>query len=150
VGGNAHKIDLIHGGELQMHASISRKGFAPGELLPVHICVQNAALTKVTPRITLRQVQIFMCGTRHKAIESTINYEAVIGEPIGSHSEAQQELRIAIPADESLSIKSSVITVKYFVHVTLDIPHSLDLHIDLPVVLTSPKDCRIQSKLIQQ
>jgi hypothetical protein len=60
-----------------------------------------------------------------------------LGQSIEGESEAAQQVSILIPADESLSIKSSLITVKYFIHITLDIPHSLDLHINLPVVLTS-------------
>jgi len=63
----------------------------------------------------------------------------VLGAEIAPHSQVEEVLSVTIPTDESLSIKSSVITVKYFVHVTLDIPHSFDLHINLPVVLTSQK-----------
>jgi hypothetical protein len=36
--------------------------------MPIHICIQNGANVQVTPRVTLRQVQIFMCGTRHKVM----------------------------------------------------------------------------------
>ncbi|KAH9399053.1 hypothetical protein TYRP_018440 [Tyrophagus putrescentiae] len=34
-------------------------------------------------------------------------------------------------------MKSNIITVKYFVHVTLDIPQNKDLHINLQFVVTN-------------
>lgn len=122
-----------------MHASIGRKGFAPGETVQVHVSVNNKTSTKITPRISLHQTQIYMCGARHKTIETTLNNDPIQGTEIESHSEAVEVLNIKIPSDESLTIKSSVITVKYFIHVTLDIPHSFDLHINLPIVITSAR-----------
>lgn len=121
-----------------MHVSLGRKGFAPGESISVHVSVNNKTGVAVKPRISLHQVQIFMCDSRHKTVETTFpEDDPVLGTEVEPHSEAVEVLHLKVPADESLTIKSSVITVKYFVHVTLDIPHSLDLHINLPVVLTS-------------
>lgn len=137
VGSTAEKNVLLHAGKVNMHASIGRKGFAPGENISVHVHVDNASNAAVKPRISLHQVQIYMCGSRHKTIETTLSDDPVTGTEVGAHAKADEVLHVKVPADESLTIKSSVITVKYFVHVTLDIPHSVDLHINLPVVLTS-------------
>ena len=122
-----------------MHASIGRKGFAPGETISVHVSVDNKTSAKLIPRVSLHQTQIYMCGSRHKTIETTLSNDPINGTEIEPHSEAVEVLHVKVPSDESLTIKSSVITVKYFVHVTLDIPHSFDLHINLPVVLTSAR-----------
>ena len=46
-------------------------------------------------------------------------------------------ISILISEDIPLSIKCPIITVKYFIHVTLDIPHSIDLHLNLPIVVTN-------------
>ena len=137
MGASAEKNVILHSGKVAMHASIGRKGFAPGESISVHISVDNKSSAKLVPRISLHQIQIYMCGSRHKTIETTLSNDPIIGTEIEPHSEAVEVLHVKIPSDESLSIKSSVITVKYFVHVTLDIPHSFDLHINLPIVLTS-------------
>lgn len=150
VGGSVEKSVLLHGGKVSMHASIARKGFAPGETITVHITVDNKTNTTVVPRVQLNQVQIFMCGVRHKTIETAIsnlgdsqqcghNQQSAIvsGAEIAPHSSVEELLDVKVPWDESLTIKSSVITVKYFVHVTLDIPHSFDLHVNLPIVVTS-------------
>jgi len=133
------KSVLLHNGTVSMHASIGRKGFLPGEKITVHVNIDNKTNTNVTPQVSLHQVQVYMCGLRHKTIESTNPHEPVIGAQIGPHSKGEEVLDITIPSNESLSIKSSAITVKYFVRVTLDIPHSFDLYINLPVVLTAQK-----------
>lgn len=139
VGGSAEKSVLLQGGQVvSMHASLGRKGFYPGESITVHVSVKNGTKSAVvTPRVSLHQVQIFMCGSRHKTIETTMGDEATIGKPVEPGTEVEEVLSLAVPGDESLTIKSSVISVKYFVHVTLDIPKSIDLHVNLPVVLTS-------------
>ena len=129
----------MYGGKVSMHASIGRKGFAPGETITVHVAVDNKTSTKVTPRISLHQVQIYMCGSRHKTIETTMSEQPIIGKQVEPHTKVEDLLDVKIPSDESLTIKSSVITVKYFVEVTLDIPHSFDLHLNLPIVVTSRK-----------
>ena len=103
-----------------MHASLGRKGFAPGEIITVHVAVDNKTGTKVIPRVSLHQVQIFMCGARHKTIETTMSEEPIVGKEVQAHTNVEELLDVKIPSDESLTIKSSVITVKYFVHVTLD------------------------------
>lgn len=139
MGSTVEKNVLLHAGHVSMHATLNRKGFAPGESIDVHIRVDNKCSAKLVPRISLYQVQIYMCGARHKTIETTLNKEPVVGAEVQPHSNVDEVLSIKIPSDESLTIKSQVITVKYFVHITLDIPHSFDLHINLPVVLTSSK-----------
>lgn len=130
---------LLHHGHVTLNASINRKGFAPGETIDVHVGVNNKTSAKLVPRITLYQVQIYMCGTRHKTIETTLGQDPVVGAEVTANTEVTQVLSIGIPKDESLTIKSSVITVKYYVHVTLDIPQAFDLHINLPIVLTSQR-----------
>lgn len=120
-----------------MHASIGRKGFAPGETVTVHVHVDNKTNTKVTPRISLHQVQIYMCGTGHKTHEKVLTEEPIKGTEIAAHTQVEELLTMELPEKESLSIKSSLITVKYFIRVTLDIPHAFDLHVNLPIVLTT-------------
>jgi len=137
VGGTVEKSVLLHGGKVSLHASIDRKGYAPGETISVHVSVNNGTTARLIPRVSLHQVQIYMCGHRHKTIESVMSQEPITGAEIEPHNQSEERLKVAIPTNEALSIKSSVITVKYFVHVTLDIPHSFDLHVNLPVVLTA-------------
>jgi len=122
-----------------MHASIGRKGFAPGEHIAVHISVDNQTNARVKPQIELHQIQIYNCGARLKTIESVQNESPVSGTEVAPKSKAQEVLSLAIANDESLSIRSDLITVKYFVNVTLDIPAAFNLHINLPIVITAKR-----------
>ena len=133
-----------------MHASIDRKGYSPGETITVHVAVNNGTTNaSVTPRVSLHRVAIFMGDTRHKSSDSAIAGSATsassahgqpdkpTGDPIGPKSKQEQTLQLVIPESASLSVKSPLITVKYLVRVTLDIPDSFGLQIFLPVVLTT-------------
>lgn len=128
----------MHNGKVSLSASIGRKGFAPGESITVHVVVDNQTNTGVTPRIALNQVQIYQCGIKLKVQDNSVdNANPVIGTAVGPGTQTEELLSVTISPNEALSIKSQLITVKYFVHVTLDIPHSVDLHLKLPVVVTS-------------
>jgi len=107
-----------------------------GELIEIHCTVENMSSASVTPRATLYQTQIFMSGERHKTISTSLT-EPVIGGEVEAEVNNTETLFVLLPEDVSFSIKSSIITVKYFVHVTLDIPHRIDLHINLPIVVTN-------------
>lgn len=78
-----------------------------------------------------------MTGERHKTVENSLT-EAVEGEEVLSHTIVEDvALSVAIPVNIPLSIKSELLTLKYFVHVTLDIPFATDIHVNLPVIVTS-------------
>ena len=124
-----------------MHASLDRKGFARGETIRVHVSVDNASKAAVTPKVSLRQVQIFMSDKRHKTVNNVVSgKDPIQGKEVAANSKLDQTIGVPIGECETLSTKSSLITVKYFVDVTLDIPQSFDLHIELPVVLTKHID----------
>ena len=107
-----------------------------GELLELHLTVDNESTVEVTPRATLHQTQVYMCGERHKAREVVVT-EAIVGKTVYKKTNFTETIFIPLPEDLSLSIKSGIISVKYFIHVTLDIPHSLDLHVNLPIIIVS-------------
>ena len=137
--GAAEKPVVLHNGRVSVHASLARKGFAQSETITVHVNVDNKLNVKVTPRVSLHQVQIFSCGQRHKSIENRFPAETIKGADIEPHTKSEQLLDLQVPEEENLSIKSPIISVKYFIEVTLDIPHSLDLHVNLSVVITSKR-----------
>ena len=124
-----------------MHTSIDRKGYSRGETIPVYISVDNQTKAKVTPQILLRQVQIFMSAQAHKTVNNMVSgKEPIRGKDVEPNSKMDQTIELKIPECESLSIKSSIITVKYFVDVILTIPQSFDLKIELPVVLSKQSE----------
>jgi hypothetical protein len=119
-----------------MNCNLFLKNQILGETIEVHCTVENMCSAGVIPRASLYQTQIFMSGERHKTVENSLT-DAVIGTVVEAGATASETIFVSTPRDISLSIKSSIITIKYFIHVTLDIPHSIDLHINLPVVITN-------------
>lgn len=99
--------------------------------------IDNNSSANVKPRVTFYQTQIYMTGERHKTVENSLT-EAVDGDEVPAHSLVEDgSILVKIPVNIPLSIKSDLITLKYFVHVTLDIPLATDIHVNLPVIVTS-------------
>lgn len=107
-----------------------------GETIKLKTVINNATTLKVQPRATLYQTQIFMSGDRHRTLELVLG-DSQYGNEVDPNDVVDDMIEIPVPARAQLTMKSSIITVKYFVHVTLDIPHNIDLHINLPIVLTN-------------
>ena len=104
--------------------------------MELHLTVDNQSTVEVTPRATLHQTQVYMCGERHKAREVVVT-EAIVGKTVYKKTNITETLFIPLPEDISLSIKSGIINIKYFIHVTLDISYSIDLHVNVPIVIVS-------------
>ncbi len=103
--------------------------------MEVRCLVTNQSTVDVTPRISLSQILIYMAKTRHTTIEE--RSEPVIGKQVNAGQTEEQTLSIEIPKDFSLSIKSRLISMKYYIHVTLDIPRERDIHLNLPIIITN-------------
>ncbi len=104
--------------------------------MELHVTVDNESTVDVTPRASLHQTQVYMCGERHKAREVVIT-EAIVGKTVHKKTNLTETIFIPLPEELSLSIKCGLISIKYFIHVTLDIPHAIDLHINLPIVVVN-------------
>ena len=107
-----------------------------GEPLELHVTVDNESTVEVTPRATLHQTQVYMCGERHKAKEVAVT-ESIVGKTVHRNSNLTETLLIPLPEYLSLSIKSGIIRIVYFIHVFLDIPNAIDLHVNVPIVIVN-------------
>ncbi|CAG2181403.1 unnamed protein product, partial [Oppiella nova] len=87
VGGSVEKVfdfPSIGSGIMRLHASLVKKGFAPGDTIAVHCTVENHSTVDATPRVTLYETQVYMCGERHKSLQA-----AITGPELG-HTVGQQ------------------------------------------------------------
>ncbi|CAG2174518.1 unnamed protein product [Oppiella nova] len=123
-------------GSIKMYASVVKKGFESGHSIEVDCFIWNRSSLDATPRVTLYQTQVYMCGERHKAVDVALT-DALVGQVIKGSATGMESFVLGIPQGLPLSFKSSLITVKYFAHLTLDIPYAIDLHINLPIVITT-------------
>lgn len=78
-----------------------------------------------------------MTKNRHHSIEK--HFEAVKGKPVVKGKPGLDQILLKIPDCAPLTIKNELMVVKYFVHITLDIPMELDLHINLPIIITTKR-----------
>ncbi|KAI2803818.1 hypothetical protein RDWZM_001853 [Blomia tropicalis] len=140
VGGTSEKdfgVLSFASGNISMQATLDKKGYFRGEDIRVNLMIDNNSSANVKPRVTFYQTQIYMTGERHKTVENSLT-EAVDGDEVPAHSLVEDgSILVKIPVNIPLSIKSDLITLKYFVHVTLDIPLATDIHVNLPVIVTS-------------
>ena len=77
-----------------------------------------------------------MCWEQHKAREITLS-QPIVGKTVLKKTNITEIIIIPLPEDLSLSIKSPLISVKYFIHVTLDIPHAFNLDVNVPIVIAN-------------
>ncbi len=103
--------------------------------MEVRCQVTNHSTVNVTPRISLTQILIYMAEKRHGTLE--VRSEPVIGKQVNAGQTEEQTLSIEIPTNACLTIKSRLISVKYYIHVTLDIPRERDIHLNLPIIITN-------------
>jgi len=137
IGGyNEKELSLLNigHGKIRIFASLPKKGYTPGETIELHITVENDSSATVKPRATLYQQQIYMCGERHKGEKVTLS-DRVFGKDVESKTDFTETLFVPIPEDASLTIKSQLISIKFFIHVTLDIPHAHDIDVNVPFVM---------------
>lgn len=106
-----------------------------GELIPINCSITNTTTTRVTPRATLKQTQTFMAEGKTKIKE--IKYLRVEGSLIEPGLTNVQTLMVPIPANIQLSIECPLIINSYEIHLTTEIPSAMNLHIDLPIVITT-------------
>jgi len=140
VSGTTEKMVLLHAGDVYMYASLPRKGFSSDETVLVYVHIDNQTNTRVTPRVTLHQVQTYTCENHQKTVEKDLSKEPVFGAEIAANANTGEHIFVKLPIfGKLLSIRSNLISVKYFLRVTLDIPHSVDLIINLPIVLIPKK-----------
>ena len=75
-------------------------------------------------------------GYQLEAREMVIT-EAIVGKTVHKKTNLTETIFIPLPEDLSLSIKSGIIIIKYFIHVTLDIPLAIDLNVNVPIVVVN-------------
>jgi len=159
--GTLEKIVLLHVGHASMFASVDHKSFCPYEAASVFVKVDNHDNAHIIPRVNLQQVQITACDTYiwekvdlikqlliepltwdeyQKSVKVALSKKFVIGAEVATTlTKVKDLIGVILPIGELLSIKNDLITVKYFLCLALDIPHSSDLGINLPIVLTPTK-----------
>ncbi|XP_046714167.1 arrestin domain-containing protein 2 isoform X2 [Silurus meridionalis] len=121
-------------GQVSVTAKIDRKGYTPGEVIPVFAEFYNATSRSVVPKAYITQTQTFIArGTMKQK-------QAVVATLCGDVVEARRRetwhgRAIKIPPVGPSILQCRIIKVEYTLRVCVDIPGTSKLCLELPLVM---------------
>ncbi|XP_069445172.1 arrestin domain-containing protein 2 isoform X1 [Ovis canadensis] len=121
-------------GLVSLSAKIDRKGYTPGEVIPVFAEIDNGSTRPVLPRAAVIQTQTFMARGARKQKRAVV--ASLSGEPVGPGRRALWQGRaLRIPPVGPSILHCRVLHVDYALKVCVDIPGSSKLLLELPLVI---------------
>ncbi|XP_073492960.1 arrestin domain-containing protein 2 isoform X2 [Phyllobates terribilis] len=121
-------------GQVTVTAKIDRKGYTPGEVIPIFAEIDNCTSRTVVPKAAIIQSQTFIArGTlkQKKSIVATLAGDAV---PAGKR-ETWHGRALKIPPLGPSILQCRIIRVEYALKVCVEIPGSSKLLLELPLVI---------------
>ncbi|XP_061172330.1 arrestin domain-containing protein 3-like [Saccostrea echinata] len=121
-------------GPVSITARTDRRGYCPGESIQIFAEFSNHSSRTVTPHATLYQSQIFFAGNKSKLRRT--KFCTISGAPVYPGGVGVWESQeIEIPAVSPTIRNCCILKVKYFIEVSLHIPGSQNLALQLPIVI---------------
>ncbi|KAK7119665.1 hypothetical protein R3I94_021480 [Phoxinus phoxinus] len=121
-------------GQVSITAKIDRKGYTPGEVIPVFAEFDNSTSRSVMPKAFITQTQTFIArGTmkQKRAVVATLS-----GDIVGAHRrETWHGRAIKIPPVGPSILQCRIIKVEYMLRVCVDVPGTSKLSLELPLVM---------------
>ncbi|KAG8454533.1 hypothetical protein GDO86_000958 [Hymenochirus boettgeri] len=121
-------------GQVSVTAKIDRKGYTPGEVIPIFAEIDNCTTRTVVPKAAIIQSQTFIArGTikQKKSVVATMAGDAV---PAGRR-ESWHGRALKIPPLGPSIMECRIIRVEYCLKVCVEIPGSSKLLLELPLVI---------------
>lgn len=121
-------------GQVSLSAKIDRKGYTPGEVIPIFAEIDNGTARTVTPKAALIQTQAFIArGTmkQKKSVVATLHGDSVPGKK----RELWHGRALKIPPLGPSILHCRIIHVEYTLKVWVDIPGTSKLALELPLVI---------------
>lgn len=124
-------------GPITLTASSEKKAFVPGETAKIICDFSNGSSRKATPKVKLKQRQMFYVHNRVNKRMVVDTLSAVTGDVIRAYtSVAHTEIMLPIPAFAALTISNcSIIEVEYTIEVTLSVRGTLGPKVLIPIIL---------------
>ncbi|XP_028672512.1 arrestin domain-containing protein 2 isoform X2 [Erpetoichthys calabaricus] len=121
-------------GQVSLTAKIDRKGYTPGEMIPIFAEFYNSTYRSVVPKAFITQTQTFIArGTmkQKKSVVATLN-----GDTIGAKKRDTWHGRaIKIPPVGPSILQCRIIRVEYNLRVCVHVPGTSKLSLELPLVI---------------
>uniref|UniRef100_A0A8C7EES9 Arrestin domain containing 2 n=1 Tax=Nothoprocta perdicaria TaxID=30464 RepID=A0A8C7EES9_NOTPE len=121
-------------GQVSVTAKIDRKGYTPGEVIPIFAEIDNGTSRAVVPKAAIIQTQTFVArGTKKQkklVVTSIVGDSVAAGKRDVWHGRA-----LKIPPVGPSILHCRIIQVEYSLKVCVDIPGSSKLILELPLVI---------------
>uniref|UniRef100_UPI00358F08D9 arrestin domain-containing protein 3 isoform X2 n=1 Tax=Myxine glutinosa TaxID=7769 RepID=UPI00358F08D9 len=125
---------LCTSGPISLSAKIQRKGYCPGESIPIHAEIENCSSRPIVPKAAIYQTQIFCAKGKQKPVRQLVTN--LRGEPVPpGRTDVWNGRLLKIPPVSPSILVCSLIRVQYELLVYLDIPGALQLSLSLPLVV---------------
>ncbi|XP_034035993.1 arrestin domain-containing protein 2 isoform X1 [Thalassophryne amazonica] len=121
-------------GQVSATAKIDRKGYTPGEVIPVFAEFDNSTSRSVVPRAYVTQTQTFIARGTMKQKHSVV--ATLCGDIVGARCrESWHGRAIKIPPVGPSILQCRIIKVEYMLKVCVDVPGTSKLCLELPLVM---------------
>ncbi|XP_072372370.1 arrestin domain-containing protein 3-like isoform X2 [Scyliorhinus torazame] len=121
-------------GPITLSAKIERQGFTSGESIRIFAEIENHSSRKVVPAASIYKTQTFHAGGKKK--RSTELVTKLKGEPVlAGRTDSWNGMELKIPPVPPTLMNCSIIQMEYSLMVYLEISSSLNLTLDLPIVI---------------
>nr|XP_033811678.1 arrestin domain-containing protein 2 isoform X2 [Geotrypetes seraphini] len=121
-------------GQVSLSVKIDRKGYIPGEVIPIFAEIDNCTTRMVVPKAAILQTQKFIArGTvkQKKSVVATLAGDSVAA----GKRELWHGLALKIPPLGPSITQCRIIRVEYTLKVCVDIPGTSKLLLELPLVI---------------
>ncbi|XP_063003235.1 arrestin domain-containing protein 2 isoform X2 [Elgaria multicarinata webbii] len=121
-------------GQVSVSAKIDRKGYTPGEVIPIFAEIDNCTTRSVVPKAAIIQTQTFIARGTRKQKKSVV--ASMAGDSIAAGKrEVWHGRALKIPPVGPSILQCRIIHVEYALKVCVDIPGTSKLLLELPLVI---------------
>uniref|UniRef100_A0A6J0SJY4 Arrestin domain-containing protein 2 isoform X2 n=1 Tax=Pogona vitticeps TaxID=103695 RepID=A0A6J0SJY4_9SAUR len=121
-------------GQVSVSAKIDRKGYTPGEVIPIFAEIDNCTSRTVVPKAAIIQVQTFTARGAKKQKKCVV--ASIVGDSIAAHKrEVWHGRALKIPPVGPSILECHILRVEYVLKICVDIPGTSKLLLELPLVI---------------
>ncbi|XP_078527072.1 arrestin domain-containing protein 2-like isoform X2 [Lissotriton helveticus] len=121
-------------GQVSVTAKIDRKGYTPGEVIPIFAEIDNATSRAVVPKAAIIQTQTFIARGTMKQKKTVV--ATMAGDPVGAGKrETWHGRALKVPPLGPSITQCRIIRVEYTLKMCVDIPGTSKLLLELPLVI---------------
>ncbi|XP_038659821.1 arrestin domain-containing protein 3-like [Scyliorhinus canicula] len=121
-------------GPITLSAKIERQGYTSGESIRIFAEIENHSSRKVVPTACISKTQTFHAEGKKK--KSTELVTKLKGEPVSAgKTDSWNGMELKLPPVPPTLMNCSIIQMEYSLMVYLEISSSLNLTLDLPIVI---------------